>query len=248
MLHTLGSRFRQLTDEMAAHETIILQCRVRCRGVSVMALVAAAGITTYLTTHRITSPPSRTSVNSGTVWSLPLIPRVNVCIRSPRRNGRWRWQRTSNWAGKCGGSTVQFKKHPKILYITACFSVHAVSQNVCLWRLFHRRSIDTTSEAQCDWSINKYRCTYLYIASVNWLTTRPDVMVQRYLRRATLTLLKHRIAALLTYSEKTKWKQQRRWDFCNSICIERLVNLRYPQYPEYVADHLQKFIELLLGP
>jgi len=76
MLHTLGSRFRQLTDEMAAHETIILQCRVRCRGVSVMALVAAAGITTYLTTHRITSPPSRTSVNSGTVWSLPLIPRV----------------------------------------------------------------------------------------------------------------------------------------------------------------------------
>jgi len=73
-------------------------------------------------------------------------------------------------------------------------------------------------------------------------------MVQRYLRHATLTLLKHRIAALLTYSEKTKWKQQRRWDFCNSICIERLVNLRYPQYPEYVADHLQKFIELLLGP
>ena len=175
-------------------------------------------------------------------------PEWNVCIRSPRRNGRWRWQRTSNWAGKCGGSTVQFKKHPKILYITACFSVHAVSQNVCLWRLFHRRSIDTTSEAQYDWNINKYRCTYLYIASVNWLTTRPDVMVQRYLRRATLTLLKHRIAALLTYSEKTKWKQQRRWDFCNSICIERLVNLRYPQYPEYVADHLQKFIELLLGP
>jgi len=210
MLRTLESTFRQVTDEMAVHETIILRWRVRwlraespiyehvrsrcyhivVHGVTVTALVAAAGITTHLTTHRITSPSSRTSVNSGTVCSLPLIHRVKRL--HPFSAAEWTLTvaTASNWAGKCGGSNVQVKKHPNILYITACFSVHPVSQNVCLWRLFRRRIIDTTSEAHYDWNINKYRRTYLHIASVNWLSTKPDVMVHRYLRHRHTHIVK----------------------------------------------------------